>query len=294
MSFELPENYEDNIHDIIERCYDLIDVGYFNKFDKSVLDNWLSNFKTQEEKYLAAQILNNLHYRNEKALIAMFKQILQVYLPQKLKELKIFEIESIETWEKLLSSTNAYKLPFRFSTINKEGRIGESGDAIFRLYSQYGLIEKGIGRFINDITCAQCNTVILVDDFTGTGNQFKAFYTKYKKIFDRFKYIIYAPLVAHENAIKNISDIAENIHLITAETIKKENGFYGLKDKVNNNKDFSELSDTILRKFSKKNKPEFPYGYDNQANLYAFSVSTPNNNHSLLYHNKHWQQLLKR
>jgi hypothetical protein len=294
MSFKLPENWEDNIQDIVERCYDLIDVGYFKQFDKSVLDDWLSNFKTQEEKYLAAQILNNLHYRNEKALIAMFKQILQVYLPQKLKELNIFEVDSIEKWEKTLSSTNAYKLPFRFSTINKEGRIGESGDAIFRLYTQQGLIEKGIGRFINNIKCEHCNTLILVDDFTGTGKQFKTFYEKYQTIFDQFEYIIYAPLVAHENAIENISRIATNIHLITAETIKKENGFYGLKDKINNNQDFSEVCDTVLQKFSRKNKPDFPYGYDNQANLYAFSVSTPNNNHSLLYHNKNWNQLLKR
>ncbi|MGW8168608.1 MAG: phosphoribosyltransferase-like protein [Sulfurovaceae bacterium] len=294
MNFSLPENWEDNIQDIVERCYDLIDIGYFNKLDKSGLDAWLSNFETQEERYLAAQMLNNLHYRNEKTLITMFKQILQVYLPQKLRELKIFEIESIEKWEKTLSSTDAYKLPFRFSTINKEGRIGESGDALFRLYTQYGLVEKGIGRFINDIKCKHCNTIILIDDFTGTGNQFKVFYKKYQTIFDKFEYIIYAPLVAHESAINSISGIAKNIHLITAETIKNDNGFYGLKDKANNNKNFCELCDKILERFSKKNKPISPYGYKNQANLYVFSISTPNNNHSFLYHNKYWNQLFKR
>ena len=52
MSFELPENYKDNIHDIIERCYDLIDIGYFDKFDKSVITRQeaIIDSMTKEEK----------------------------------------------------------------------------------------------------------------------------------------------------------------------------------------------------------------------------------------------------
>ena len=284
-------NHYEFYHEVVTRCQDLIKIHYWDRIDKYTLEQWLNNFSTEEEKYLAAHILYNFQYRNQKAMLSMFKQIVQVYLPQKLEELEIYSIDTIEKWESILSSDKAFKLPFRFSTINKSGCIGESGDALFRLYAQHNIIYKGIGRFIQNID-PQIKTVILVDDITGSGNQFKKFYFQFESEFKTFDHILYVPLVAHPDAIKNIQKISQKIHIMACEVITDKNTFYNIVDKYNSNQDFLIAYEKMIKKNSLHMK--FPFGYNKQAILYAMNISTPNNNLACIYHNKKWYPLLRR
>lgn len=293
MSFTLPAQSNAFYQEVVERCFSLIELNYWNRIDNYTLRQWLSNFDSDEEKYFAAQLLFHFQYRNEKAIISMFKQIIQAYLPQKLDELGIYKISSIREWEYTLKTEEkAYKLPFRFTTINKEGRIGESGDALFRTIAQYNIVYKGIGRFINCIDTDKIKTVILIDDITGSGDQFKKFYAQYIDTFEQFEHIIYCPLVAHEAAIKNISEISPKIHIIPAEIITTEHSFYGISDEKNSTKDFLNFYEQLISK--NKLKITFRYGYNAQAILYGMDISTPNNNHPLIYHNRKWNPLLIR
>lgn len=293
MAFKIPLNHEQLYSEVLNRCYCLVDLGYWSKIDKFTLDEWLKNFDTDEEKFFAIQILLNLQFRNKKAIISMFKQIIQVLLPQKLEELDIYKIKSIQEWENILKTENKelFNLPFRFSTINKKGAIGESGDALFRLMAQEDIVNKKIGRFIDSIN-PKCKNVILVDDIAGSGNQFKDFFKRYKKSFEQFEYIIYAPLVAHVDAKKNIMSIDKRIHIISSETLTGSESFYNINDTDNENNEYMDLANSIIDK--KKLKITFPFGYLNQALLYGFELSTPNNNHSFIYHDKKWNPLLRR
>ncbi len=292
MSFTLPSQNFAFYTEVLDRCRALIELNYWDRIDNHILDQWLANFTNDTEKYFAIQILFHLKYRNEKAMVAMFKQIIQVYLPQKLQERDIYTISSIREWEKeLREEKTAFKLPFRFSTINKEGRIGESGDALFRIMAQKNIVYKGIGRFIDNID-VDIKTVILVDDMAGSGMQFKKFYDLHVDSFDRFDNIIYCPLVAHEDAIELISEITSKIHIVPAEIINNEHSFYSIKDDINTEADFSGYYDQLVK--DKSLKIKFPYGFNDQAILYALSISTPNNNHPMIYHNIKWAPLLIR
>jgi len=291
MSFKIPELSQEFYDEVEKYCYSLIENNYWDRIDNYTLKQWLENFKTEEERYLASQILFHFQYRNEKAMISMFKQILQVYLPQKLKELDIYSINSISEWENILSTDKAFKLPFRFSTIDKEDKIGTSGHALFRLYAQNDLIYKDIGRVIDSTMQNNIKTIILVDDITGSGKQFIDFYTKHKKHFDKFENIIYCPLVAHADAIKKIEDIADNIYIVPTEILtKEEHSFYAISDERNSNDSFISFYKEVVHKL----KITFPLGFNEQAILYAMNISTPNNNLSVIYHNKQWNPLLKR
>ncbi|NOQ32112.1 MAG: hypothetical protein GQ570_13430 [Helicobacteraceae bacterium] len=291
MSFKLPLLSQEFFDEVETHCYLLIKNNYWDKIDNYTLKKWLENFKTDNEKYLASQILFHFQYRNEKAMLSMFKQIIQVYLPQKLDELGVYTIPSIREWEKMLSTDKAFKLPFRFSTIDKEDKIGTSGHALFRLYAQNNLIYKDIGRVIDSDMDDKVKTIIIVDDIIGSGEQFIKFYKKHKTAFEKFKNIIYCPLVAHEEGIANIKEELSHIHIVPAEVLtKEEHSFYSISDELNSNDSFQSFYQEVVEKL----KIKFPLGFNEQAILYAMNISTPNNNLSVIYHNKQWNPFLKR
>lgn len=293
MAFLLPTNHQQLYNEVLERCFFLIDINYWNRIDKHTLEQWLNNYQTEEEKFFAIQILFHFQYRNSKAMTAMFKQIIQVLLPEKLEELGIYSINSISEWENKLRIENKelFKLPFRFSTINKKGAIGESGDALFRLMAQQNIINKKMGRFIDSINI-NCKVVILVDDITGSGDQFVEFFNNYKKYFDNFDYIIYAPLVAHTKAIQRLQELDSRIHLVVAEVLTDRESFYSIIDENNSNQEYINFTNEIIKK--QKLSIKFPFGYKEQALLYGLDLSTPNNNHAFIYHDKKWNPLLRR
>lgn len=293
MAFKLPSNHQQLYVEVYDRCLALIDLGYWTRIDKSILDDWLDNFTNEEEKFFASQILFHFKFRNNKAITSMFNQIIQVLLPQKLEELNIYKINSISEWEKTLSTGNKdlFELPFRFSTINKKGAIGESGDALFRLMAQKNILNKKLGRFIDSIK-PECKVVILIDDITGSGGQFIDFFNRYKESFNQFEYIIYAPLVAHIEAIDKLTNLDNRIHIITSEILKKEESFYKIFDENNSNEEYIEFTNKIIKQ--KGLNIKFPFGYSNQAILYGLELSTPNNNHSFIYHDIKWYPLIRR
>ena len=291
MSFRLPHLSQEFFNEVETHCYLLIKNNYWDKIDNFTLKQWLENFKTDNEKYLASQILFHFQYRNEKAMLSMFKQIIQVYLPQKLDELGVYTIPSIREWEEMLNTDKAFKLPFRFSTIDKEDKIGTSGHALFRLYAQNNLIYKDIGRVIDSSMQNDVKTIILVDDIAGSGKQFITFYEKHKKSFEKFENIIYCPLVAHEEGIEHIKNELSHIHIVPAEVLTKdEHSFYRISDELNSNDIFLSFYQEVVEKL----KIKFPLGFNEQAILYAMNISTPNNNLAVIYHNKQWSPLLKR
>lgn len=293
MAFKLPLNHEQMFSEILDKCFFLIDIGFWSRIDRFSLEEWLKNFTTDEEKFFAIQLLFHFQFRNKKAMVSMFKQIIQVLLPQKLEELNIYKVENIQEWENKLKTENKelFALPFRFSTINKKGYIGESGDALFRLMAQENIVNKKFGRFIDNIN-ASCKVVVLVDDITGSGDQFKDFFERYNKSFNQFEYIIYAPLVAHEDALKRLKSLDSRIHVISPEVLTANESFYNIFDENNLNKNYVDFTNEIMS--NHKLKIKFPFGYSNQAILYGLELSTPNNNHSFIYHDKKWNPLLRR
>jgi len=66
---------------IVDRCQSLINCGIWDGLDRLRLRTWLANFKTDEEKYFAACILDALIYRSENQTISLLRHLFQRILP---------------------------------------------------------------------------------------------------------------------------------------------------------------------------------------------------------------------
>lgn len=64
--FKAPEWSESFYDDIVSKCEKYISNGYWDDIDTIRFRNWLTNFKSKEENYFAACILDSLVYRTKK------------------------------------------------------------------------------------------------------------------------------------------------------------------------------------------------------------------------------------
>ena len=80
-NFGIPQYGNMYIHSITDRCENLIHHGIWNGIHITRYKKWWSNFRTEEEQYFAACVIDSLIYRSEDQTIAIMKQLLQRTLP---------------------------------------------------------------------------------------------------------------------------------------------------------------------------------------------------------------------
>ncbi|CRX55985.1 hypothetical protein DVQ29_21945 [Yersinia enterocolitica] len=114
MNIQLPQFSEEIVDRVLEKCEFLIEYKYWDTISETELHSWIENFETKEDRYLAAIILDSIIFRNKKSISTFGANIFQIIIPQFLSELKIYEIDSIESWEKSLRSPECRNLPIRF------------------------------------------------------------------------------------------------------------------------------------------------------------------------------------
>lgn len=85
MSFLVPDQHVYLFDDVTQRFRLLIQKKVIPTIDEIVLDNWLSNFSSHEDKYLAARILDGLIFRSRDMICSSIDQLLQCVLPSQLR-----------------------------------------------------------------------------------------------------------------------------------------------------------------------------------------------------------------
>src|ERR1700680_2979551 len=75
--FAMPHNGLTYIEEVLERCRGLIQCGVWAGLHVVRLRRWLTNFRTDEEKYFAACILDHMIYRSEQQTVSLVRQLLQ-------------------------------------------------------------------------------------------------------------------------------------------------------------------------------------------------------------------------
>jgi hypothetical protein len=63
MDFHVPEVNHGLLEDVLDRFCVLLEKRAITGIDKTRLDRWIASFRTYEEHYLAACMLNRLIYR---------------------------------------------------------------------------------------------------------------------------------------------------------------------------------------------------------------------------------------
>lgn len=149
----------------------IIDYNYFvweNRLSQRNIEAWFNNFKGEvsnagEEQEIALKLLLNFIYYNEREVKYLCKSAYSIFQKEKIKEF-ILKVHSVDEAKSLF---NKYLKRCKFSHI---GRPSESGCFILYYFRQInGLPLSFFLERWDDIT-ENTESLILVDDFLGTGD----------------------------------------------------------------------------------------------------------------------------
>lgn len=297
----IPASRENYFSEMRERCETLISAGIWNI--KSVrLRAWLKNFDSPEAQYLCAHLLDALSFRNHDMTTSLCDYAANVIFPNIISKYP----ESIDKWSKKLLAGRPCDICFvAVEGVGKGTRKpAKSGQLVLRQYERSEVVNKvhfvDADALINLVQKRGYKTVVFIDDFCGTGTQFKEF-------FDYFEYDllpaeitkIYIPFSAHQCGIDNLRDAIPSLKLHPVEKLSEDNNFFFERngtfrgDGRNSSQSMREFYLTFLE--SKGLKTETPFGFGDLALSWAYFFSTPNNILPIYYQeNSNWQKLLKR
>ncbi len=299
MSLKLPKNHLYYYNQTIEKSKKYIKLGYWSDIDISTLELWLKNFNTEEEKYFSALILDKIIYRNDMTIKSMFSKIFHINLPNILEDKNIYIYDyNLEDWEKLLRNPNNKSiLPFRFTTITSEKELGDSGADYMRRLRRYYLVNKELIIRVDAQKDENVNTLIVIDDLIGSGEQTKTFIEENLKSINEYKYVIFMPLMAHINGINNVNEkkrkleYSEQLHediiyIKPVEIIYEDSSFFNEKnlalliDGQNTLQELKFFYDSFIQ--NKLDTKEI-YGHGELSLLLMFSSGVPDNTLPLIH-----------
>lgn len=302
--FKAPEWSESFYDDIVSKCEKYISNGYWDDIDTIRFRNWLTNFKSKEENYFAACILDSLVYRTKKMVNSSIDEIAVTRIPCFLRSIEVENIDCTQTWlDRLRTGSN---IPFRIIAIeNVDGRTGKSGTILSRRVDERLHLARHLTRKLEqfDSLHQDVKAIVFVDNFAGTGEQFSEFIEKLKekKLFNKYKYL-YAPLAACTHALIHLKQKYPEIVIDPIEILTEEDSFfypiegYFQGDKINTIDDAKSFYISLCNKYG-FGQSDFLLGKGDLALTFGFDFSTPNNNIKLLYHNpidRSWKNLLVR
>jgi hypothetical protein len=131
MALHIPQDRRGFFEDVDNRFRSLIRKGIISGIDPIRLNNWLANFVTDEDKYLAGQLLSGLTYRSDAMVKSSFQHLLSCELPGVLRSLGAFDFTDLESLENALSLGDASS-PIRFVAVDGtfEPTPGKSGGSM--------------------------------------------------------------------------------------------------------------------------------------------------------------------
>lgn len=303
--FRVPEKNHSLFDEVLERFRVLLRKRIITGVDETVLDQWIGNFITEEERYFAACILNRLVFRSQAMIDSAIDHCLQCVLPTFLRKNSIFPHEDIEGFLYALKTADT-KYPIRFVGVDgdKACDTGKSGVLIIREYKRHANINKQLtcrpdklSELADDVQC-----IVFVDDMLGTGKQFIAFSKAHsldELAAKKNIKMVYCPLVAYSKGLEKLRQKCPWLTVFPVEVLDEQHRFFCGSTKSPELWQVDEYN-TVLDVKSFFNNLAGKHGLPrlNQYNLdlvLGFEHSTPNNSLPLLWSNSEkWTALLKR
>ena len=231
MSFFVPEQHAGLFDEVTHRFRLLIRKQVISTIDEIDLDNWLSNFVTDEDQYLAARLLDGLMFRSRAMIHSSIDQLLQCILPGQLRNWGAYGHSSIEDFLSSLAAGDS-SYPVRFVAIehtyaNEEP--GKSGSVLIRHFRQHAQIAKSLTCRPEAIASLPetAKVLVFVDDLVGSGKQFGKF-AKYHKLAEQtgVRKLIYCPLIAYQGGLETIARDHAWLTLSPVEVVNSKHCFY--------------------------------------------------------------------
>lgn len=303
MAFRIPNGYEHFYDEAVQRFKLLLQRQIITGIDSLRLQGWLANFRSEEDRYLAARILDGLIYRSDRMVCSSLEHLVHCELQSYLKIAGLLRATCLLTFQKSLSCDDS-DLPFRFVALDGqfEATPGKSGAVLIRRLRQQLEVHKVL-------TCRperlyqlpdSVKSIIFLDDFLGTGTQFDKFAKHYKLNEQQSKFkMLYCPLIAHE---KGIQALVKKYPWITVRPIEQLDSTHAFFRPSTNDgavwgvDEFNALADVKKHCEDLAARGEIPPRTQYSLELLlGFEFSAPNNTLPLLWaKSARWSPLLQR
>lgn len=226
--FLCPPDAAQYIERVRARAQNLVDVHIWLGLSVSRLNQWWSNFATDEEKYFAACLLDSLIYRSKDQTISLARHLIQRGLPDLGRSTKGITDWSARLYPPTSVDTRVRLVPVIPPTAN----VTKSGQIIQRLLHKDLRIPESLFTLPDKLTSldpTKIDSIVFIDDFLGTGSQF------IDEFFDRLNLaplstqvqMIYAPLVAHVDGVARIRASQPTIQIAWAELLDSQHALFG-------------------------------------------------------------------
>lgn len=238
MAFFIPERYEDFYDQTVQRFKLLLQKQVLTGIDLNNLNQWLANFQTQEERYLAAHLLNSLVYRSGNMLCSSFQHLIHCELPGSLQQ-HGYEMPNglVAFHESLQAATQAFPLRFVAVDGSFEPTPGKSGAVIIRQFKRHLNVSKHILCRPEHMAGlpAHVRYLVFIDDLLGTGTQFTKFANFYQlaNLRDRFV-MVYSPQLSHANGIAHLAKHFPWLSVLPVEPLGTGHQFFRVKEATPN------------------------------------------------------------
>lgn len=303
-SFSLPDDYSIYIDKIKERCEDLISHNIWEGVSQIKLNQWLSNFETDEEQYFSACLLDSLIFRSEAQTISLIKQLFQRVLPD-LNRVDPMPIGKIKDWLKAVNKNNGVYPLLRFVSVVQETDPPTKSAYIIARYMKRDLhvAEELIIKpwEINNCLKNGIKMYIFIDDFLGSGDQFNTLLENSDLTKQASLYVAYTPLVVHEKGCKFLKEEHPNLRLRGVESLDKSHMvFHDESNCFNDGVNTPEGAKNFYYELLKKKKIEIfgeqRNGYGTLELAYVFNHAVPDNCLPIFYWDKNpeWKPLFDR
>ncbi len=287
-TFQIPKDgaiYTDMIY---RRCRDFVSYGIWAGLELNALNKWISNFKTDEERYLCARMLDALIYRSGNQTLSLLKQLFSRVIPDlaRSKGLSI-SLNDVERSFKSKVDPNArivLVIPPNDPPTKSSHVIGRMLKRHLSFNSDWIIhpdkVQSQIGKVEN---------FIFIDDFLGTGHQFSDFLadTGLKNDLDKTT-CLYVTLAAHADGKDYLNTWHPKIHVGSVENLDDSHALFhdiagSFPDEVNSceaARDFyyDLLIDRNLQVYGSNRR-----GYGHFELVYAFEHAVPDNSLPVLW-----------
>lgn len=293
---KLPKEWTTYSDAIRDRCRDLIEYTIWNGIELHMFDKWRKNFKTDEEKYFASCVLDSLIYKSNQQTYALIKDNLSKNLVNQFRLLDL----GISDFPNSIINPLVDPL-IRFVPVITQYDPGtKSSNEILRFMKRHFHVSESwiIHPWKIEEELASGNkTIIFIDDFLGTGQQFD---DAISNVFNLDKLIqkhnvIYAPLVAHEKGIEFLNKLYPNLKIVSAERLDYANHSFFTRYFEGEEVAAKKFYVDMLRKRGINLGAGNEYGHGNLEITLAFEHAAPDNSLQLLtYRTDNWSPLFNR
>jgi len=292
----LPKDWQIYSSQIRDRCRDLIEYKIWGGIDLIKLDAWRHNFKTAEEKYFSACVLDSLIYRSNSQTYSLINQMLYKNLNNMFR---ILGEPDLQNFPACLIDRSADLLVRLVPAITKFSPVTKSSNEIlrfmkrhFRVWENWMVnpwnIEKEIIKGVK--------AFIFIDDFLGTGHQFEEVIldSNLSDIIET-NLIIYAPLIAHEEGISYLKSAYPSLNITYSEKLKKNSHSFFVNYFEDEQNEAKAFYIDMLAKRGITPGIGNQYGYGDMELTFAFEHAAPDNSLQVL-HERHdnWVPLFNR